>query len=388
MALTGPLDPARLAPVATFDPTSTSLASALILYFLNVGDGDAIVIQFPSAGGSRSYAVVDAFSGSKTVALLKTLGATRLEFLCASHPHFDHIRGIPAVLNHMNGAGMAGVGAFWDSGFRFTSVTYCSIMQSVSDAGIPFIRPTSGFETRINNTTVAVLSPSVHLRNRYDTHGIDVNNASIILRLDYPARSFVDDTLARPGDTPAPDLKTRSVILGGDAQTDAWSKVLEDYPHFHKDESNFSQQIKTRTRRQPLACDVFKVSHHASKRGINLELIERMGDTSGSGPSKGPRYMVSSCAHGVDSSYGFPHPVIQEIMREVRFPTATTGATRPGDDELGIHFTSQLIDDANPTPAGSVAVVLHENGAVPHLYRFQDAEDEMVDFAKARRALS
>ena len=387
MAETGPIDPARLGPVMTFDPSSSALASALIVYILNVGDGDAIVIQFPTVGGRRSYALVDSFHGAKTIALLDTLGADRLEFICASHPHFDHIRGIPAVMGHMNGGGRGGVGAFWDSGFRFTSVTYRSIMQAVADAGIPFIRPTSGFETRVNNATVAVLSPSVHLRNRYDTHGIDVNNASIVLRLDYPSRSFVDDTLARAGDTPTPDLKTRSVILGGDAQTDAWSKVLEDYPHFTRVTGNFSQQIKERTRRQPLACDVFKVSHHASKRGINLELIERMGDTSGTGPSKGPRYMVSSCAHGAASSYGFPHPVIQEILREVRFPTATTGANRPADDELGIHFTSQLIDDGVPTPAGSVAVVLHENGAVPHLYRFQDAAGDPIDLGRARRAL-
>ncbi len=387
MGSSGTIDPVRLAPAATFDPAADALADALIIYFLNVGDGDAIVIQFPRVSGSRRYAVVDSFNGAKTVALLQTLGSTKLEFLCGTHPHLDHIRGIPAVLNHMNGAGMEGIGAFWDSGFRFTSVTYRNIMQSVADASIPFIRPTSGFETRINNATVAVLSPSVHLRNRYDTHGIDVNNASIVLRIDYPSRSFVDDTLARTGDTPAADLKTRSVILGGDAQTDAWSKVLEDYPHFHKDPKNFSQQIKERTRRQPLACDVFKVSHHASKRGINLELIERMGDTSGTGPSKGPRYMVSSCADGDSSSYGFPHPVIQEIMREVRFPTATTGADRPGDDSLGIHFTSQLIDGAPPSPAGSVAVVLHENGAVPHLYRFQDSRTETIDFTRARRAL-
>jgi hypothetical protein len=35
----------------------------------------------------------------------------------------------------------------------------------------------------IGNTEVTVLTPSVALRNRYDTYGIDVNNASILLRV-------------------------------------------------------------------------------------------------------------------------------------------------------------------------------------------------------------
>jgi hypothetical protein len=39
----------------------------------------------------------------------------------------------------------------------------------------------------IGNTEVTVLTPSIALRNRYDTYGIDVNNASISLRVATPA---------------------------------------------------------------------------------------------------------------------------------------------------------------------------------------------------------
>jgi len=385
MGSAGTIASELLGPPLPFDPSAGSLASALIVYILNVGDGDAIVVQFPESDGKREYAVVDAFDGDKTVGLLRSLGAERLRFVCATHPHLDHIRGIPAVLDHFAATGGLN-GQFWDSGFRFTSLTYRRIIERV--AGEPlmgFVRPTAGYETHIAGAGVTVLSPSIHLRNRYDTHGIDVNNASVIMRLDYPARSFVDDTLARAGDVPAAEPATRSVILGGDAQTDAWSKVLDEFPHFNRDPKNFGQQISARTRRQPLACDVFKVSHHASKHGVNLELIERMGDTSGSGLSKGPRFLVSSCADGPRSGHGFPHGVVQEILREVRAPTASSGATRPADAALGIHYTSQMID--NGAPAGSVAVVLHESGALPHLYRFGDDEGEPVNLEGARRVL-
>jgi hypothetical protein len=112
-----------------------------------------------------------------------------------------------------------------------------------------------------------------------------------------------------------------------------------------------------------------------------------MGDTSGTGQPKGPRFLISSCADGANSGHGFPHAVVQEILREVRFPTASSGEQRPTDGELGIHFTSQLIDGQPAVPAGSVAVVLRPNGAVPDLYRFQDGPDEDVDLSKARRVL-
>ncbi len=385
MGTAGLIAPERLTGTAVFDPSVGKLANALIVYVLNVGDGDAIVIQFPPLNGARAFAVVDAFDGDKTLGLLANLGAEGLRFLCATHPHLDHIKGIPDVLSHFP----AKVGEFWDSGFRFTSVTYRKIIKVVAaDTDMRFQRPTSGYETRIGGAAVTVLSPSIHLRNRYDTHGVDVNNASIVLRIDYPARSFVDDVLERVGDPPAIQVKTRSIILGGDAQTDAWSKVVEEFPHFHKDPENFGREIAVRTRRQPLVCDAFKVSHHASKHGINLELIERMGDVSGTGQPRGPRFLISSCADGAGSGYGFPHGVVQEIMREVRFPTASSGAARPGDDELGIHFTSQQIDDPpQPGPAGSVAVLLYEDGSTPDLYRFGDHRNQPVDLTKARRAV-
>ncbi|MBI2767355.1 MAG: hypothetical protein HYX53_15780 [Chloroflexi bacterium] len=389
MGSAGAISPQRLAAAAPFAPAQGKLAQALIVYVLNVGDGDALVLQFPAVDGAeRPFAAVDSFDGGKSLKLLQDLGAQRLRFLCATHPHLDHIRGIPEILRQFAAAGPGSVQEFWDSGFRFTSVTYRKILQAVAgDPAMRFVRPASGFETRINGVAVTALSPSMALRNRYDTHGIDVNNASIVLRLDYPAPSFVEDVLAREGDAQAPEPKTRSVILGGDAQTDAWSRVFDDFPHFEKDSTNFSQQIKTRTRRQPLVCDVFKVAHHASKHGINLELVERMGDVSGTGQTRGPRFLLSSCADGERSGYGFPHAVVQEIMREVRFPVATSGAARPGDDELGIHFTSQAIGDAAGPPAGSIAVVLYADGATPDLYRFGDPADAPVDLSAARKVL-
>jgi competence protein ComEC len=391
-----PLQTIRLEPEQTFVPRN----DALIVYVLNVGDGDAIVIQFPGATDRRRYAVVDSYKGRKTLALLQTLGArTALRFLCVTHPHSDHCAGVDRILTDYR----PGIEEFWDSGFRFTSNTYNIIIRLVEErmTGDPptqFVRPTSGFETNESGVRITVLSPSIVLRNRYDSYGVDVNNASVVLKLEYPVHAPSADTWVRdaqdepalpPGHVaPAQRPEPRSIILSGDAQTDAWSRVVEEFPHLHRDAENWARLIDVRQGTHPLACDVLKVPHHGSKHGLNLELVERMGDRSGAGFSEGPRHLIVSCA-ALSRKYGFPHLVTQEIMREVRESLASrVGAARTTlDDALGIQYTSQTVDGVDPPlNAGSVAAVFGSEGDPPRLYRFCDGpgDDDSIDLDRAR----
>lgn len=68
---------------------------------LDVGDGDAILLTFP---GGR-HALVDAPGSTKPghhsdrlVRRLRRLGVRRLDFVLATHPHADHIGGLPDVI--------------------------------------------------------------------------------------------------------------------------------------------------------------------------------------------------------------------------------------------------------------------------------------------------
>jgi beta-lactamase superfamily II metal-dependent hydrolase len=358
--------------------------SDLALFVLNVGDGDALVIRFPieAPATTATYGIVDSFAADKTIALVEKLGGGTIRFVCATHPHLDHIRGLRKVLQHFGN----GVVEFWDSGFRYTSDTYRTLMEQVvsQSATLRFIRPTSGFELAHAGAQVTVLSPSIALRNRYDTHGVDVNNASIVLRVTYPVRPPSEDYPSSPADPQAPIPKNRTMILGGDAQTDAWGQVLQEFPHLDRDEKNWVRQIGAGSGTTPLACDLFKVSHHGSKRGVDLELLERMGDKSGGlGPSFGPRWMVGSSSTGTGSTFGFPHAVTQELMREVRDPQAQAGGAHEPDDKLGIHFTAQTLAPSGG-PAGSIAFVMRADASMD-LYRFGDTTKQAVDLDMARR---
>jgi beta-lactamase superfamily II metal-dependent hydrolase len=381
----------------TIDPTRLKAAAPLSLapsdvgiFFLNVGDGDAIVIRFREEFDEPTFGIIDSFRGDKTIALIRALSvgrgdSVRIRFVCATHPHLDHIAGLRTVLTTFKGQ----VQEFWDSGFRFTGTTYRNVIEEVerqgAEDGLRLLRPTSGFEFFHAGAALTILSPSITLRNRYDTYGVDINNASVVLRLTYPVRPPSDDYPETDGEPPAGDAAPSSstVIFGGDAQSDAWGQVLQEFPHLDPDARQWARAIGAKSGRTPLRCDLFKVSHHFSKRGINLELIERLGDAGRGFPSKGPPYLVGSCATDAESQYGFPHAVTQDLLREVRDPQAQAGGAHPDDDQLGIHYTAQRLAGIPAAAAGSIAYVMKADGKA-NLYRLGDGIDQDVDLSLAR----
>ncbi len=276
---------------------------SLCVHILNVGDGDSIILEFPEVGGVRKYAVVDCYLAEKTIQYLEKLGADELEFVCATHPHLDHIAGVPDLLTAFKGK----VRNFWDSGFRHTSLTHEQIIELIGeDDAIRFSRVTSGTERMCNGVKVIVLAPSIVLRNRYDTYGVNINNASIVLKLEYQAQNRKN-----PG----------VIVLGADAQFDSWSKIAEEFPRWEAT-ANPDQKVKSDMADNPLNCQVLKVPHHGSKHGTILEFVEHMS----------PKYAVVSCSQ--TSSYGFPHEIsllaLREEVDQVTFTDGTADAQRYG----------------------------------------------------------
>lgn len=183
----------------------------LVLHILNVGFGDAILVEFPTSDGRpRRLAVVDCYKSSKMTAYLEKLKDVRsigeMAFVCATHPHYDHVAGIKAILDDQDWEPEE----FWDSGFRHKSATYASILETVRDAGIEMVRISSGIEKYFGSVRVTALSPSVSLRNRYATFGVDMNNASIVLRLENCADDVVTTQSQRYIGTRDPEIDRQS----------------------------------------------------------------------------------------------------------------------------------------------------------------------------------
>jgi beta-lactamase superfamily II metal-dependent hydrolase len=356
-------------------------ASDLVYFLCNVGDADAQLILLPEFGEAseqRRAIIIDAGRQDKLPQLLDSLiqesllpseddpqAVDSIPLVVATHPHSDHIGGIHQLLELYGPR----VTEFWDPGYYHTTPHYHDMMRSIEHwEHLVYAQPTSGLRRWIGNVAVTVLSPSIQLRNRFDTYGTEINDSSISLRVEYPASRVVERDNERRLIVRG---RTTAMVLGADAQTLSWSYVAVDFPQLHTSHSAAAKAIKAATGVDLLRGKFLKVPHHASKHGVNIELIERIN----------PTLTFVSCSGG-SGSYGFPHTLAQDVIREAIQRTASSDAERKKDHELGIFYTSDVRGPRKDI-LGSMAIVVRSNGDWV-LWRFGDSPSGPIDFTSNR----
>jgi competence protein ComEC len=101
----------------------------LLVYFLDVGQGDSILIQF--AGKNVLIDGGEEDMGLKVVSYLKDHGVSSLDLVVATHPHSDHIGGLITVLNAIP------VKQILDSGQAYSTRTYEDFLNIIDQKNIP-----------------------------------------------------------------------------------------------------------------------------------------------------------------------------------------------------------------------------------------------------------
>ena len=377
MAAPAPLSAGRLTP----GDFVAAAADADLVYFLcNVGDADAQLVLLPKSPDStfRRVVVVDAGKPGKLPALINALIdaevvagpgsgeiAGSIPLVVATHPHKDHLEGMAELIDAFPDGQIA---EFWDPGYWHTIDAYHDTMKALAkQARIVYAQPTSGFRRWIGSAAITVLSPSVQLRNRFDTYGTELNDSSISLRIEAPAIRVVRDETGQRMVRPT----SSRLVLGADAQTLSWSYVLTDFPYLAASTTEQARLLDVGSGTDILRANVLKVSHHGSKHGVNLELVERMS----------PDLTLISSVPG-KGKYGFPHDVAQALIREAREST-TSGHDRSDDADLAIFYTAD-VDDSNPArPLGTIGVILRK--AEWTMWRFLDRSTAHVNLAQGHR---
>jgi hypothetical protein len=360
------------------------LPSDLVYFALNVGDGDTQLLLLPEdAHGRRRCVVVDCIQAKKLFALLESLADADtgllaeveplLALVVATHPHDDHISGMEALLRRF---GDRHIREFWEPGYYHPSAAYLGMMREIEDLDVLHLQPASGTTRHLGQVRFTVLAPGIVLRNQFDSYGVDINNASIALKVEFPAVR----TIERPGKRSLlPARSTETLILGADAQTRSWAQVLVDFPQLGPQNTEVTRALRGAGGVEPLAADVFKVPHHGSKHGLNLELVEQVM----------PAISIVSSVHDA-GRYGFPHAVTQAALREALDPISSRppGSDHKSDAELGILYTSSAEQvDGKPDPSkplGSVGLLVGPGGR-REIWRFGDARDKPIDLASGRR---
>jgi len=340
----------------------------LVFHFLNVGFGDNILVEFPiDKAGKRSYGIVDCRDFKKTKQYLDSLmnkrpGKSELEFMCATHPHADHISGINSFLQDEKYR----VKEFWDSGFRHKSQTYIKILQSLLLQGIKLIRVSSGMERYFGKVQVTVLAPSIRLRNMYATYGVDMNNASIVLRFEHHAEDVMLIKSREYTGNVSLEAERQAgrsvVILAGDAEYDSWSQITEEFPRLEKTESH-EPLVKKMV--NYLACSALKVAHHGSMHSAPLDVYEKMS----------PEIAVVSTEQekGTKQVGGltltrelFPHRLAITALEECGAQILTTDGSYESEKE------------SSPKKPGSIVIVVPPGGKP----RWAKLDDAMTDTPK------
>lgn len=94
--------------------------TVLRVTFLDVGQGDAVLLQAPEG----QTALIDAGPGD-IVPLLRELGVERIDLMVATHPHADHIGGMRGVIESIP------VRFFMDNGEPHTTATYRGLIAAL-----------------------------------------------------------------------------------------------------------------------------------------------------------------------------------------------------------------------------------------------------------------
>ena len=168
------------APPSTPLPTPTAQPAAaqsnlLRVHFVDVGQGDAILIQGPDG----TTALIDGGdTNTGIVQYLKGVGVQKIDMMIATHPHADHIGGLVQVLKAIP------VARVITNGEMHTTITYEHFLDAIASAGAEYAEARRGDLIPLGSITLQVLHP-------LSPTGSDMNQNSLVLRFSYGKTTFL-----------------------------------------------------------------------------------------------------------------------------------------------------------------------------------------------------
>jgi competence protein ComEC len=241
-----------LAVLITY-PFPPTLSPALRVTFLDVGQGDSILVEFPGRkkmlvdGGGSPDSSFDI--GEHVVSpFLWRRGIKKLDYLVLTHAHSDHLNGLVAVSRNFR------ITEFWEAFSPDKSPAYEKLKQYLSSVSSKR-RVFRGFVHREGPVMVSVLHPeeSSSLEKRID------NDDSLVLRL---------------------TANGISILLAADIGRDSEEAIVNGL--------------------LPVRSEVLKSPHHGSRSSSTPDFLTAVD----------PRVAVISAGRG--GSSGVPHPDILE----------------------------------------------------------------------------
>lgn len=234
MALEGEL-PDLSDPSGTVQAGGDGIASDCQVHFIDVGQGDSILIR------SDGYtALIDAGEndqGKTVMDYLKAQGISRIDYLLMTHPHSDHIGGMDIVIKNFD-IGTVIMPKLMDE-IVPTTRTYTEVLEALLDKDLKITASKVGASYELGQGVLTILGPA----RDYD----DLNNTSLVCRFEYQGKRF---------------------LFTGDMESPVESDMLEDGVD--------------------LRADVLKLGHHGSSSSTSKRFYRAVD----------PDYCIVLCGDG------------------------------------------------------------------------------------------
>ncbi len=249
--------------------------SGLTVTYLDVGQGDCTLLQCDG-----QTMLIDAGIGEQAnhiTTYLKQQGVKSIDYLVCTHAHADHCGGMKAVIAAFP------VHTLYSSVTSSSNGAFQRVMRAAETANLAITVPSVGDTFALGSATVTVLGPQKHYS--------DVNDQSLILRVDYGSNAF---------------------LFTGDAEYQSETDVLDA-----------GENVR---------CDVIKAGHHGSRTSTGYRLLYEAQ----------PKYAVISC--GAGNEYGHPHDDTLSRLRDADvtvYRTDLNGTVVCRSDGTNLTFTTE-----------------------------------------------
>lgn len=232
--------------------TTFSSSNDLRVIFLDVGQGDAILIQTPLG----KNIIVDTGPRNnldEKISHYMESFERSIDMLILTHPDLDHVGGTLNILNRYH------VKLLGHSGLLAGSQMYETIALRVQQKNIPTLALERGHVIDIEPGVVLyIYTPAP------DTRSFDANDFSLVMKLVY---------------------YNTSVLLTGDASKTTEYEIAQVY-------------------QESIQSDILKVGHHGSQTSTSINFLEKVQ----------PKYGIISA--GCNNSFGHPHAeVLSNLFR-------------------------------------------------------------------------